>query len=351
MISKTIKIGNKLVGDSHPCFIIAEAGVNHDGNIKKAFKLVDVAKKAGADAIKFQTFNTEECTHENLKKANYQREGKKDKISQFQMLKKLELDISQHIKIRNYCRKKKIIFFSTPSDYSSLKLLQKIKIPCFKISSVDLTNELLLKQICSTNKPVFISTGMSSKKEIIHSYKITKRIRNKKIIFMHCISSYPTLDKDINLQNINMLKKITNSIVGFSDHTLSVDIPSLAYLAGARVIEKHFTLNNKMQGPDHKISLNPENLKKMINKIRSAEKIIGKERKNIFSCEKNTEQYTKKSFVAFKQIRKGKKLSLNDLILKSSGFGLNYSNIKKFIGKTIKKNIKKNDIIQEKFLR
>ena len=349
VFSKNFKIGNKKIGYNSQTFIVAEAGVNHNGDLKKAFKLVDLACKAGVDAIKFQTFNTEASTTKNLKKAKYQKKSFNDKETQYSMLKKLELDIKDLIKIQRYCKKKKIIFFSTPSDTESFNILEKLKVPCYKISSVDLNNDILIKNVCATNKPVIISTGMSNLNDILHTKKIVCASKNKKIIFLHCVSSYPTNLYHTNLRSINFIADKIGSLVGFSDHTLDIEGASLAIACGACLIEKHFTLNKKLPGPDHKISLNFLELKKFVKKIRDTEKILGKKIKKIHQSEKNTLSATKKVFVANKTIKKGTKLRLNMLLLKSGGKGLNYKSIKKYLGKRVKKRIIKDSILSKNF--
>jgi len=339
--STSFNIYNKKIGLNLPTFIIAEAGVNHNGSLKNAFKLVDVAKKAGADAVKFQTFDTETSTVKSLKKAEYQKKNKKDKETQYEMLKRLELSYEDHVKINNYCKKKKIIFFSTPSDLKSVNLLKKINVPCYKISSVDLNNYELIKEICKTKKPLIISTGMSNLEDVKETKKKLLNFKNNKIIFLHCISSYPTKDKDLNLNSIKLLKNNIKSLVGFSDHSLGYFGPILSVACGACVIEKHITLNKKMEGPDHKISMNPSEFRLMIKKVREAELTLGKNIKKINSSELNTLSVTKKIFIAKKKIIKGQKLKQNMLIIKSGGKGLNYKEIKPFLGKKLIKTIAK----------
>ena len=259
------KIQNKKIGKKQPTFIIAEAGVNHNGSLKVAFKLIDLAKKAGADAVKFQTFDTKSSTVKNLKKAEYQKVNKKDSESQYNMLKKLELSYEDHIKIRNYCKNKKIIFFSTPSDIQSVNLLKKLNVPCYKISSVDLNNYELIEEVCKTGKPIIISTGMSNIRDVLRTKKKILSYNNKKIVFLHCVSSYPTKNKDLNLNSIKFLKKKIKSLVGFSDHSIGDMGAILSIACGASVIEKHITLSKKMNGPDHKISMAP---KEFINMVK-----------------------------------------------------------------------------------
>lgn len=345
-MKKYFKIGNKKISEDSPSFIIAEAGVNHNGKLKNAYKLIDSAKNCGADAIKFQTFSTEECTYKNLKKADYQRKNTLTSENQYEMLKKLELSFDQHLKISKYCRKKKIIFFSTPSDISSLNILKKIKVPCIKISSLDINNVDLVKKSCELNIPVLISTGMSDDKKIIDALRIIRKCKNKKIIFMHCVSSYPTKIEDINLKSIEYLKKLTNSLIGFSDHTIETFTPSIARAFGACVIEKHFTLNKKQKGPDHSISLDPKEFKQMVKNIRLTEKSLGKSKKTILKCEQNTIRSTQKCYVANKDIAKGDKLNFGQLNYISCGNGIIYPDIKKYLGKKLKKTIKKNQILK-----
>jgi sialic acid synthase SpsE len=345
---KVIKIQNKIIGENQPAFIVAEAGVNHNANLKTAYRLIDIAKKCGADAIKFQTYLTEECTHSKLKKAIYQKKNTPNFENQFQMLKRLELNFTDYVKIKKHCKKKKIIFFSTPSDLSSLKLLKKLKVPCIKISSVDLNNISLIKEACKLNVPLFISTGMSNIDQIFETLKIVKK-NKKKIIFLHCVSSYPTDIKNINLKSIEFLKRLTKCLVGFSDHTTDVFVPSIARTLGACVIEKHLTLNKNYNGPDHKISLNPKEFKLMVNQVRTTEKSFGEYKKKVLKCEINTLTSTKKVFVANRNIINGQKLNLKWLNYLSAGKGISYIDIKKYLEKKIKKNIKKSQVLKKHY--
>ncbi len=347
--NKIIKINNKLIGGDNPIFIIAEAGVNHNGKLKYAYNLVDIAKKAGADAIKFQTFNTKQSTTRKLKKAKYQLYSKKDKESQYDMLKMLELDYENHLRIKDYCKKKKIIFFSTPSDIESLKLLQKINTSCYKISSVDLNYFELIKNVCKTKKPIIISTGMSDIEDIIATKNELIKYKNKNIAFLHCVSSYPTNEKDLNLNSIKFLKEKLDTIIGFSDHTLGYEGAVLAAGCGAKIIEKHITISKKMFGPDHKISMEPKEFNIFVNKIRKTETILGKYEKKINKVELNTLQSTKKAYVARIDLKPGKILKKKMILLKSSGKGLNYKNIGNFLGKKIKKKIEKDNLINKKY--
>lgn len=344
-----MKSKKKKIGQGNPVFIIAEAGVNHNGNLSNALKLVDIARNAGADAIKFQTFNTKDSTIKNLRKAKYQKSKKNDKQSQYEMLKKLELSNDYHFKIKNYCRRKKIIFLSTPSDLKSVEFLKKLNISCYKISSVDLNNFDLIEAVSKAKKTIIISTGMSDLVDVIATKKKLIKLKFKKVVFLHCISAYPANDKDLNLNSIKYLKDKINSIVGFSDHTLGNSAAKLAVACGAKVIEKHITIDKKLSGPDHKISMDPKQFKLYIEEIRKTEKILGKYEKKINKVELDVLHSTKKAFVANQDIKVGVKLSKNKLKLMSSGKGLNYNNIKFFIGKKVKKKILKDNLINKKY--
>ena len=251
--------------------IIAEAGVNHNGKLNNAFKLIDVASKSGADIVKFQLFKAEELVTKKAKMAKYQIKNlnfNNNKKSQFDMLKKLEINNVKQKKLMDYCKTKKIQFMSTAFDIKSADYLNNIGVKIFKIPSGDITNYLLLKKIASFNKEIFLSTGMASLSEIKQAIIILNKFgtKLKKITIMQCNTDYPTEIKDVNLNVLNTFKRLFKTSIGYSDHTLSLEIPSYAVAMGAKVIEKHFTLNRKMKGPDHKASLTPKELKKMIEK-------------------------------------------------------------------------------------
>ena len=342
---KKIRIGNVVLGDQEKTFIIAEAGVNHNGSIKIAKKLVDIAVEAKADAVKFQTFKTKENCSNKTPFASYQLKNLKYKSTAYEMLRKLELKSSEFVSLSEYCKMRKIIFFSTPFDLTSANFLKKINVPCYKIASSDVNNIRLVDTIVKTKKPIFISTGMTNLKDIIFLDKRIKKV-NKKIIYMHCISSYPTKFKDANLNIIKTLKKNLNSIIGYSDHTLGIAAPIAAVALGAAVIEKHFTLNKNLEGPDHNMSIIPEDLFRMIRDIRNINCAFGGFNRKIFTCEKNTAFVSKKSLVAFKDINKGTIVKEDMIIEKTPANGISPINFPKVIGKKAKKNIKAGQLIK-----
>ena len=266
--------------NNHRVFFVAEAGVNHNGSIKIAKKLIDIASESGADAVKFQTFKVEELLTKNAKSMKHQLRSNK-KISQYEMLKKLELTEKQHLILQNYSKKKKIIFFSTAFDNKSLFFLKKIKIPIFKVPSSELNNIPYLKILGSFNKPIILSTGMSYEKEVKEAIDVLQKngTSKNKIILLHCTSQYPSSFNDLNLNVIKTLKKSFNCRVGYSDHSHGFLAPIASVALGSKVVEKHFTISRKMKGPDHISSLEPKELRYVIRLIRDLEISLGNNKK------------------------------------------------------------------------
>jgi N,N'-diacetyllegionaminate synthase len=330
--------------------VIAEAGVNHNGDIKKAYKLIDIAKNSGADIVKFQLFKAEKLVTQNAQMAKYQAKNLKlsKSSSQFDMLKKLELKDIDQKRLKNYCQKKKIQFMSTPFDEDSAVFLNKIGISIFKIPSGDITNYLLLKKVASFKKEVFLSTGMANLKDIRNALKILKKfgLKMSNITIMQCNTDYPTSLDDVNLNVINTFKRYFKTYVGYSDHTLDIDLPSYAVAMGATVIEKHFTINRNLKGPDHKASLMPLELKQMIDKIRKVEVSMGSHKKKPTFSEKKNMLIARKSIVASKNIKKGDKFTSSNITCKRPGSGLSPMLIPKLLGKVSKKNYNQDQIIK-----
>ena len=288
-------------------FIIAEAGVNHNGKIHIAKKLIDAAKNCGVDAIKFQTYIARNLSSRKALTAQYQ---SKNKIKQLNLLKKLSLTFDENLILQKYCKKKKIYFLSSAFDIDSLKFLLNLNLKYYKVPSGQIDDLPYLKLLAKKNKKVIISTGMANVKEISKVIEIFKinGTKNKNLSLLHCTSAYPTPEKETNLKTILYLKKKYKIKVGFSDHTIGIDASVASVAMGAEIIEKHFTLNNKMKGPDHKASLEPNELKKMVEKIRVIEKMLGREKKIITPNEKKNIQYVRKSIVAKKILKKERNL-------------------------------------------
>jgi sialic acid synthase SpsE len=322
-------------------FVIAEIGVNHDGSLNKAIKMIDEAKKVGADAVKFQTFIAENFILNKTKKTKYQINNTSKKESHFEMIKNLELSKENFYKINNYCKKKKIEFISTPYDIESAIFLNKLNLKTFKISSADLSDTILHKVISSFKKKVILSTGMSTINDIKKALTFYKNKKNLSIL--HCVSNYPCSYESLNLNCISSLKEIFKIPVGFSDHTVGNNAAAcIAYSLGARIFEKHFTLSKNSLGPDHSSSATPVEFKKYIEDLSLAKTILGSKDKSIQNEELNMKQVSTKSITLVRNIYKGSKIRLDDICLKRPGDGLNGFFIKKIIGKRVAKSLKKN---------
>ena len=330
--------------------IIAEAGVNHNGDIKQAIKLVDAAKNCGADVIKFQTYASNDIAIPSAPKAKYQINNSLKKENMYKMLKKYELSFKNFEFLNKYCKKRKIEFLSSGFDRGSILFLKKLGMKRYKIPSGEINNFPLLELISKLRKKVLLSTGMSTYNEIDSAYKILKKSINKnKITIMHCNSAYPTPFEDSNLLTIKKLREMFKTSVGYSDHTIGYEACISAVTLGASVIEKHLTLNNNLSGPDHKSSLNPKNFKKMVKYIRNIEKGLFEKKKISFSEKKNI-KYARKSIFAKKLINKGDSLSVKNLVIKRPATGLSPIHWNKIIRlKAIKKYLK-NEKISKKNL-
>lgn len=342
----SFKIDNFQIGLNASCFIIAEAGVNHNGSLKLAKDLVDVAQEAGAHAIKFQTFSAEELVTEHAAKAEYQKKETDDQESQFQMLKKLELSYNDHIELISYCKEKGILFISTPFDNKSCDLLDNLNVPCFKIGSGDITNIPLIQHIAKKNKPIILSTGMSFLSEIENALKSIYEISPSfPVALLHCVSCYPTHPEEANLLAIKTLSNAFTIPIGFSDHTQGIEIPFASIALGAKIIEKHFTLDKNLPGPDHKASLDPIELKTLISGIKNIEKSFGHGRKEPCLREIETAKIARRSIVANTDIKKDEIITELNIAIKRPGTGISSEFLPYFIGKKIKKDLKKGDLL------
>jgi len=345
MIPENIQIGDKIIGKNYPCFIIAEAGVNHNGNLETAIKMVDEARKRGADAIKFQTYKTENIINKGAPLAKYQKLNEDSYEDQFQMAKSLELSFKDFSYLKEYTEEKNLIFLSSPFDVESAIFLEKIDIAAFKIPSGEIVNPLLLDKIAEFNKPVILSTGMTNLCDIEFGLSRFYKKNMRKIILLHCITSYPAKIKDANLMLIDTLKSTFKHIVGFSDHTLGYLAAVVAVAIGAKVIEKHFTLDKNMRGPDHKASLNPEEFEELVKMIRLTEDSLGSGLKNPIENELEIAKIARKSIFSKKFIRSGDIISEDDLCVKRPGDGIPSKQFETLIGKKAKKDIPKDSMI------
>ncbi|MDA9106954.1 N-acetylneuraminate synthase [Flavobacteriaceae bacterium] len=329
--------------------IIAEAGVNHNGDIDLAKKLIDSAVLAGVDFVKFQTFKANKIVSPNAKKADYQLKnaGKEDE-SQFKMLKKLELSDTDHQVLISYCQKKNIKFFSTAFDVDGISYLSSLGFDLFKIPSGELTNYPYLKAVAQTKKPVILSTGMANLDEIRVAIDvlITNGTKKEQLTVLHCNSEYPTPMPDVNLKAMLTIKKAFDVSIGYSDHTLGIEVPIAAVALGATVIEKHFTLDRNLKGPDHKASLEPKELKDMVDAIRNIEKAIsGNGLKEPSPSEKKNIHIARKSIHLSKDLSLGSVITELDIIPLRPGDGISTMNWDEVIGKTVIRDLKKFDKI------
>jgi len=330
-----------------PVFIIAEAGVNHNGDLELAKRLIDVAAEAGADAVKFQTFKAEKLVSQNAPKATYQKQTTEAEESQFAMLKKLELDLETHKLLMSHCQERNIMFLSSPFDLDSIDLLNELGIEIFKIPSGEITNLPYLRKIGGLDKDVILSTGMSTMDEIEAAVKIlyTAGLKKEQLTILHCNTEYPTPMCDVNLRAMQTLSKKLTVAVGYSDHTLGIEIPIAAVALGARVIEKHITLNNDLLGPDHRASLEPDELKTMINAIRNIEQAMGDGLKKPTPSEIINRPIARKSIVAKRQIKKGERLNDDNLTIKRPGTGISPMKWDQLIGTRATRSFQMGEII------
>ena len=329
-------------------FIIAEAGVNHNGSIELAKQLIDVAVEAGVDAVKFQTFKAEKLVSKNAQKAKYQQENMRDSDdSQFSMLKKLELDVATHKELIAYCNSKNIMFLSTPFDHDSIDLLNDLKLPIFKIPSGEITNLPYLRHIGSLKKEVILSTGMADIGEIEDALDVLVNAGTSKenITVLHANTMYPTPMEDVNLKAMVTIGNTFDVTFGYSDHTLGIEVDVAAVAMGASCIEKHFTLDKNMEGPDHKASLEPSELIEMVKSIRNIELALGSKVKKPSKSETPNIEVARKSIVASCTIQKGEKLSENNLAIKRPGNGISPMRWDEVVGSIAQKDYEVDELI------
>lgn len=328
--------------------IIAEAGVNHNGSVEIAKQLIDVAADVGVNYVKFQTFRTENLVSKHTQKAKYQiRNFSDNDDSQYSMLKKLELSVEDHYLLIDYCNKKGVKFFSTAFDLPSIDFLATLNPGLWKIPSGEITNYPYLKRIALQKQPVILSTGMSTLDDIREAIGVLIRfgIRKEQIMLLHCNTEYPTPMEDVNLLTIEALKEEFNVRTGYSDHTLGIEVPIAAVALGAVVIEKHFTLDRNMDGPDHRASLEPHELKLMVKSIRNIEKALGNKEKGVSPSEKENKKVVRKSIVAARDIPEGEIFTEENLTVKRPGTGISPMRWEEIIGMKSPLFFSKDDLI------
>lgn len=366
--NQEIHIGSKSIRDWGRVFVIAEAGINHNGDMRLAKKLVDMAVTAGADAVKFQTFKAEEEVTKKLQKVEYQKDSEGDKESYFEMIKKLEFDESQWRELIEYCKEKRIIFLSTPSEEVSARMLSRLGVPAFKIGSNDLVTTPMLEEIAGWGKPMILSTGMATVDEIKEAIETVGAAGNRDTILLHCTSSYPTPSQDLNLLAIETLRETFGCLVGFSDHSGGVEAAPLAVALGAVVIETHITLDKSLPGPDHSIALDLQEFTALVVAIRNIEVLDAETRKKEIAQTPNVElmlgnaekrptpaelemrKATRKGIVARRDIQPGEVLIKEMLSFKRPYDGIPARLYKTLIGKEVAQDISQDEYIVEGML-
>lgn len=328
-------------------FVIAEAGVNHNGQLQTAKQLIDAASEAGADAVKFQAFNTEQLVSPQTSKARYQKEHADASQSQYEMLKTLELSRSAHNELQEYCDQKNIRFLSTPYDPQSADFLDEIGVPFFKIGSSDTNNYPFLKYIAGKQKPIILSTGMSTLSEVGSAVEaITEQGQNENLVLLHCTSNYPANPRNVHLRAMKTLKAAFQHPVGYSDHTTGTSIPAAATALGACVIEKHFTLDKTMDGPDHAASLEPDQLQQMIKNVRTVRTALGSPEKKPVSSERKHRETVRKSIITTQNLGKGTCISEQNVTIKRPGTGIDPGNLDLVCGIPVQEDLSKNTPLQ-----
>ncbi|MCL4106254.1 UNVERIFIED_CONTAM: hypothetical protein GTU68_061096 [Idotea baltica] len=327
---QTFKIGDRMVGTGHPTFIIAEAGVNHNGDPELAKRLIDIAVEAGADAVKFQTFKA--------------KDGMTQAGTMYDMVKRLELDYSVFVDLKQYCDEKGIMFLSSPHTPDATPFLADL-VPTFKIGSGDLNNLPFLAEAARYGLPMILGTGMATLAEVEEAIQAIRDAGGKDIAVLHCTTSYPCAMEDVNLRAMQTMQQELDVMVGYSDHTPGITVPIMAVTMGAPIIEKHFTIHKKMDGPDHKASLNPAELRGMISCIREAEKALGSTVKTPTAKEIEIKPLVRKSIVANVPIPAGTVISAEMLITKRPGTGIEPKAIVNVVGKTAARDIEADTLI------
>lgn len=326
-------------------YIIAEAGVNHNGDVRVAMKLIDMAKECGADAVKFQTFKAEESTSAYAEKADYQKKNDSTEEAQIDMIKKLELPFESFEVLKKYCEKVGIDFISTPDGIDSLAWLIKLDVPVIKLGSTEVTNIVFLKEVAKTMKPIILSTGMSTLGEVERAVDAIISSGNSNLTLMHCTTDYPTEIEEVNLKAMLTLQNAFKVPVGYSDHTKGFEAAIAATTMGAVYIEKHITLDNQMQGPDHKASMTPFEFKQYVQYIRNTERLLGDGKKRPTKHEKEIMPNVRRSILAAYPLKKGTVLTQEMLCYKRPGYGIAPEYTHLLLGRVLKRDVEREEMI------
>lgn len=344
---KKIKLGGRWIGEGEPCFIIAEAGSNHDGKLEQAKQLIDIAVEAGADAVKFQTYSAEELYSSKTPTMKYLKRNKlirKDE-SVWDLIKKIEMPREWHKPLANYCEEKKIIFLSTPFDLKAVDQLEEVGMAACKIASFEITHLPLLEYVAKKEKPIILSTGMADLGDIELALDTIYKQGNRNVILLHCAVGYPPKYEELNLRAMQTMRQAFQLPVGFSDHILGITSDIAAIALGACVIEKHFTISRKLKGPDHSFALEPNELKDMVKAIRDTEKGLGSPIKRHTPAEQDMYRLGRRSLIAACNIPRGTIITRQMIDVKRPGYGIHPKMMNVVIGRVAKVAIEKDDIL------
>jgi len=344
---RTIEIAGRKIGPGHPVFIIAEAGVNHNGDLDLALRLVDAAAEAGADAVKFQTFKAEKLVSASAPKAEYQKKLAGEGQSQLEMVKKLELGHDSFRKLKEHCEKRRIMFLSTGFDEETVDFLDGIGMAAFKVGSGDLTHHDHLRHVASKGKPVLLSTGMAGWKEVEDAVSVLRKNGTKEIALFHCVSSYPAPPADCNLRAIPEMAGRFGVSVGWSDHTRGIHVSLAAVAIGASLLEKHFTLDRRMEGPDHVSSIEPDDLRNLVSQARDIEAAMGENEKRLRPSEVNVSEVARRSLHVSRELPEGHVISKADLVSIRPGTGISPAKRDSVIGRKLNRPLKRGAMLRE----
>jgi N-acetylneuraminate synthase len=344
-VQDQLTIAGRPIGRGHPCFIIAEAGVNHDGDLARARQLIDVAVEARADAIKFQSFHADRLASIHAPLAAYQR-AHDPALTQREMLRRLELSDADHRALFDHCRQRGILFLSSPFDEASADLLERLGVAAYKIPSGEITNLPLLRHLASKQKPLVVSTGMADLGEVEQAANALRAAGNTTLALLHCVSRYPAPAADANLRAMETLRAAFGCPVGFSDHTLGTEVALAAVALGACLIEKHFTLDRDRSGPDHAISLEPRGLIELVRGIRRVEQALGHGRKEPVPGEAEVAAVARKSLIAARDVAAGCPLQAGDILVQRPGTGIAPSWAERITGRRLRLPLREGDLIR-----
>lgn len=344
MVEASIQIGERRIGAGSPCFVIAEAGVNHNGDLRLARQLVEAAAEAGADAVKFQTFQADRVVAPGAPKAEYQKRTSGAEESQLEMLKRLELSEDDHRALIEHSSQAGIVFLSTPFDESSADLLHRLGVPAFKLPSGEITNLPFLEHVARKGLPILLSTGMSTLAEVDEAVRAIRDAANPPLALLHCVSNYPASPSDVNLRAMDTMRAAFSVPIGYSDHTLGDAITLAAVARGASIIEKHFTLDRGLPGPDHQASLEPGEIAALVRSIRSVEESLGTGRKEPAASESGTAAAARKSIAAARDLPAGHVIAAEDLARLRPGTGLAPAMLRHVVGRILKRPVERGEL-------